>query len=618
MSIQVADGFGLKAKKYLDNRQSFDTISEMANFADTNLPDGFITYNNEDGKRYEFNSSNSIDVTLGKWREYTISSSNLPSWKSTKDYVVGDIVMYDGRKYQTIKNHTSGTDFDTDKDNWIELSETYILLTVAQYEYMRTNNLLEDKLYIKIDDNNSGSGSGSSSGAGNLSNMPSISFNNKNIVSAGEIEFSNWKTSTNYKIDDKVVINKTLYKCIIAHTSSDFDTDLTNGNWEVYIGGSGMEHKILTQSEYDTLIASNKIDDNVIYIVTDGGNNSDYALKEDVYKKDYITTYTFCQSTDAGALEIVADGSLTDSTIQVELSTVQAILATANIGDYVLSNTTVDVTNDPLFVKVTEIMDTLNSSYTDRPLSAYQGYVLAQKFVKDLYITNNNILTLEYLNGNKFTYDLSTFLHNVINSIGYGKVIACDKLPTCKDNGNGTYTITYEKDSVQYTADSKNTWFYYQKTTTDASGGSVTSWYQTLFVDGVEVTILAGAIADTIKIDSTTKHWIVNGKDTGILAQGTGPIIEPNANNNDAIFKVDIKNYDYNTQSYITTTSDNLHGRDSVQVPLNGFYKVYVENGTLVCEVQDGATPPPLALEIINGQQCLTYTMGGTIQGTKI
>ena len=74
----------------------------------------------------------------------------------------------------------------------------------------------------------------------------------------------------------------------------------------------------------------------------------------------------------------------------------------------------------------------------------------------------------------------------------------------------------------------------------------------------------------------------------------------------------------YDTKQYNTTTTPNLKGKDSVQVPLNGFYKVYVENGTLVCEVENGATPPPLALEIISGEQCLTYTVGGTIQGTLI
>ena len=529
MSIQIADGFSLQAQKYLDNRQSFDTISEMANFVDTNLPDGFITYNKEDGKMYQFNSSNSVDTTLGKWREYTVS---------------------------------------------------------------------------------------------------------------GEIEFTAWKTSTNYKIDDKVVINKTLYKCLITHTSSDFDTDLVNGNWEVYIGGSGMEHKVLTQSEYDTLVTNNQIDNNVIYIVTDGSNNSDYALKEDVYKKDYITTYTFCQSTDTGALEIVADGTVLNPTIQVELSAVQTILATANIGDYVLANTTINVTNDPLFVKVTEIMDTLNSNYTDRPLSAYQGYVLAQKFMKDVYITNSNVLTLEYLNGGKFTYDLTSFLQGIIKSIGYGKVIACDELPICdRPTPTSAYEVSYKKDGVDLKCSPENTWFYYKVEEKD-DGGNVTStaWYQTLFIDGVEVTILAGAIADTIKIDEKTKTWVLNGKDTEIPAQGVSPTVSENKDNTDVVYKLDINYYDATkprvdsdghpvyesdgkTQKLgmdVTLTTQNLKGKDNVQVPLNGFYKVYVENGTLVCEVQDGATPPPLAIETVDGKKCLTYTMGGTIQGTKI
>ena len=240
--------------------------------------------------------------------------------------------------------------------------------------------------------------------------------------------------------------------------------------------------------------------------------------------------------------------------------------------------------------------------------------------MKNVYITNSNVLTLEYLNGNKFTYDLTNFLQGIIKSIGYGKVIACDELPTCsKPTPTSAYEVSYKKDGVTLKCSPENTWFYYKVEEKDGSGSvTSTAWYQTLFIDGVEVTILAGAIADTLKIDSTTKHWIVNGKDTEISAQGYSPIISENANNTDADYKLDIKNYDYDTKKYTTITTPNLKGKDSVQVPLNGFYKVYVENGTLVCAVENGATPPPLALEIISGQQCLTYTVGGTIQGTLI
>ena len=508
--IQTANEFSLRKKAYLDDREEFDTLADMASFND--VPDGFITLNKENGKRYEYNSSNTIDTDLGKWREYK--------------------------------------------------------------------------------------------------------------AGGGGISFDDWKADTYYKKDTLVVKNNTLYICAIAHTSTqDFDNDLAGGNWNVYVGGSGMEHKVVTQALYDQLLKDNKIEDDIIYIVKDSDDSADFALKEDVYQKHTVTVYEACQSTDMGALEVVADStSPIDEHTQVKLSDVQLTLPSAQVGEFVIGKEEVTITDNPLFVKVTEVMDTLNSTYTDRPLSAYQGYVLAQKFMKNVYITNNNILTLEYLNGNKFTYDLTNFLQGIIKSIGYGKDIACDELPTCsKPTPTSAYEVSYKKDGVTLKCSPENTWFYYKVVKKDDGGEVIsTAWYQTLFIDGVEVTILAGAIADTLKIDSTTKHWIVNGKDTGISAQGYSPIISENANNTDADYKLDIKNYDYDTKQYNTTTTPNLKGRDSVQVPLNGFYKIYVENGTLVCAVENGATPPPLALEIINGQQCLTYTVGGTIQGTLI
>lgn len=527
--IQTANEFSLRKKAYLDDREEFDTLADMASF--DYVPDGFITLNKENGKRYEYNSSNTIDTNLGKWREYK---------------------------------------------------------------------------------------------------------------SGGSISFDDWKEDTAYKKDTLVVKNNTLYICAIAHTSTkNFDDDLAGGNWNVYVGGSGMEHKVVTQAVYDKLLEDNEVKDDIIYIIKDSEESADFALKEDVYQKNVVTVYEVCQSTDTGALEVVADGtSPIDETTQIELSNVQISLPTAQVGDYVIGKEEVTITDKPLFVKVTEIMDTLNSKYTDRPLSAYQGYVLAQKFMKNVYITSTNVLTLEYLNGNKFTYDLTNFLQGIIKSIGYGKVIACDELPTCnKPSPTSAYEVTYKKNGVDLKCSPENTWFYYKVEEKD-DGGNVTStaWYQTLFIDGVEVTILAGAIADTIKIDENTKTWVVNGKDTEIPAQGVSPTIKENKDNTDAVYKLDINYYDATkprvdsdghpvyesdgkTQKIgmdVTLTTENLKGKDSVQVPLNGFYKVYVENGTLVCEVQDGATPPPLALENINGQQCLTYTIGGTIQGIKI
>ena len=71
MSINIGDNFGYFGKKFLDSRQSFDTIEAMKNCK--TVPDGFITYCKEDGKRYEFNSSNNISELTGQWVELIIN-----------------------------------------------------------------------------------------------------------------------------------------------------------------------------------------------------------------------------------------------------------------------------------------------------------------------------------------------------------------------------------------------------------------------------------------------------------------------------------------------------------------------------------------------------------------
>ena len=82
-----------------------------------------------------------------------------------------------------------------------------------------------------------------------------------------------------------------------------------------------------------------------------------------------------------------------------------------------------------------------------------------------------------------------------------------------------------------------------------------------------------------------------------------------NANNTSSDYRLDITQPD----GKVFTTA-NLHGIDSVQVPMNGFYKIYVENGTLKLMCEDGATPPPL--RIYNGK--LQYVLGSTIQYTDV
>ena len=165
MSISLNANFELlSAGLYLDARQQFNTIIEMKDFAETSIPDGFITYNKETQKHYVFSSSNTADVTLGKWREYNNGGSSgvtYPTWNSNVDYTVGNIVLKDEVRYSCIADHTS-TDFETDSINWVVVLEQYYHVTQEQYNKMVSDGLITDAtkdLYI-IDGNNEGGNGG--------------------------------------------------------------------------------------------------------------------------------------------------------------------------------------------------------------------------------------------------------------------------------------------------------------------------------------------------------------------------------------------------------------------------------------------------------------------------
>lgn len=70
MAIIVGDNFNYQGKKPNFTRDSFATLALMAAVADSIMDDGHIAYCQEDGKTYKFVSTNEIDATTGKWREF--------------------------------------------------------------------------------------------------------------------------------------------------------------------------------------------------------------------------------------------------------------------------------------------------------------------------------------------------------------------------------------------------------------------------------------------------------------------------------------------------------------------------------------------------------------------
>lgn len=292
-----------------------------------------------------------------------------------------------------------------------------------------------------------------------------------------------------------------------------------------------------------------------------------------------------------------------------------------------------DISNGDLTTYIgTEIVDNLTTQNSNKALSANQGYVLSQKFMKNIQFNSlTKTVDITYLNGTANSFSLKTFIDDVCRILAQGKAIYCDKLPTCVQDANGDYIVTYIKGGKTLTTNAENTWFYYKN--------SNNSYIQTLFVEGTEITMKAGAIGDVITINKTTKHWLINGIDTGVVAQGISPKITPNKDNTDTVYKLDVQYYDPDEPTVdergnpvyeddgitqkkgmdVKYTTDNLKGADGadgVMVQNTGMYGLRIENGYLnlylnvIDESNADSQAPPFSLE--NGN--LYYTVGGTIQ----
>ena len=71
MAISIADGFQYFGNKPLDSRIKYATLADLKAVSEANLYDGCEAYVTATKKYYSFDSSNSVDPTLGKWRERT-------------------------------------------------------------------------------------------------------------------------------------------------------------------------------------------------------------------------------------------------------------------------------------------------------------------------------------------------------------------------------------------------------------------------------------------------------------------------------------------------------------------------------------------------------------------
>lgn len=117
-------------------------------------------------------------------------------------------------------------------------------------------------------------------------------------LEAGGVTFDEWVAQTEYKVDDLVIQDRVLYKCLIEHTSGTTfsttdETDPTIINWVAIIGFSEEE-----------IIEKVFADDNFV------NNTEMVALLDRVFKGMVTNTYSILTSDgkglyDANGLQIV-------------------------------------------------------------------------------------------------------------------------------------------------------------------------------------------------------------------------------------------------------------------------------------------------------------------------
>lgn len=96
MALTIGDNFKYQANKPNFERDSFATLEAMKAYPETSIDDGHLSYCAETNKHYKFLSSNTVDETTGKWREFETGAS------ISEDGVTGQVLTKtdDGYEWQ--------------------------------------------------------------------------------------------------------------------------------------------------------------------------------------------------------------------------------------------------------------------------------------------------------------------------------------------------------------------------------------------------------------------------------------------------------------------------------------------------------------------------------------
>lgn len=106
--ILIADNFQYQGRKPLDSRIIVDTIVDMKAIAESIIYEGILVYNKETKKFYSFDPANTVDPTLGKWREFESSGgASIVEYAQDTTYKENNLIIYNDKLYLATTDFTS-------------------------------------------------------------------------------------------------------------------------------------------------------------------------------------------------------------------------------------------------------------------------------------------------------------------------------------------------------------------------------------------------------------------------------------------------------------------------------------------------------------------------------
>ena len=146
MSINIGDNFSYLGKKFLDNREHFETVAKMK--ACNDVPNGFITYCDETNTRYEYHSDNQEDVTLGKWRVFkSVPDVNFDEYVTQdelEEALNGTILRFD-KDFRIHPKKVSNTEVKQKKEGTVGKTFLKVVKAISSF-FLKILNALKELL----------------------------------------------------------------------------------------------------------------------------------------------------------------------------------------------------------------------------------------------------------------------------------------------------------------------------------------------------------------------------------------------------------------------------------------------------------------------------------------